>query len=59
MKNWRKIVFWLSLAAFLACMAWTILSGLGSKRKISEDDVKAQWATNTNDAMQWHSTNGQ
>jgi len=58
MKPWRKLIFWLGVAAFLACMAWTILSG--SKRKISEDDVKAQWATNTNQIeLQWHSTNGQ
>jgi hypothetical protein len=24
-KNWRKIVFWFGIAAFLACMAWTIM----------------------------------
>jgi len=24
-QNWRRIVFWGGLAAFTACMAWTIL----------------------------------
>jgi len=28
MKDWRKIVFWLGIVAFLAFMAWAILGTL-------------------------------